>query len=69
MKGNGGFDGRRGTMGVGGGGDVGNIHSFSESLFNLHNLVLMGNGGKVTLAVGVEKRWKGTGGIAMGDKK
>lgn len=29
-----------------GGWGGGNVHSFSESLFNLHNPVLMGNGGK-----------------------
>lgn len=38
----------------------GNIHSFSQSLFNLHNPVLMGNGGKSDTEGKEEKRWKGT---------
>lgn len=50
-------------------GGVGNIHSFSESLFNLQNLVLTGNGGKSDTGWGLEKRWKGTrGGVATGDE-
>lgn len=34
------------TAGVGGEEIGGNIHSFSQTLFNLHNPVLMGKGGK-----------------------
>lgn len=64
MKGDGGFDGRRGTMG---GGRVSATFIHFQSLFNLHNLVLMGNGGKSDTGWGVEKRWKGTRrGVANG---
>lgn len=62
MRGDGWFDGRRGS------GGVSNIYSFSESLFNLHNLVLMGYGGKSDTGWG-KGGWKRTrGSVAMGDE-
>lgn len=51
--------GGAGLIAVGAGGEEvgGTIHSFSQSLFNLHNPVLMGNGGKRDTEGKRGKRW------------